>query len=116
MARGILRPLKTYLFKDHDPILDRLDRCYEIAGISGSRKSLEKVSADSGVSQGTLWNYRLRGVRNPQHSRVMAALRSTGAVVRIHIAGQIMNVDGTHMASRLPVAKKIIRKVKKKAK
>lgn len=64
----------SYLFRDHDPILDAFDTLH---GDSGAK--LSNTAADSGVSITTLHNWKRRKTKRPQFATVMAAARALGA-------------------------------------
>jgi hypothetical protein len=80
----------AYLWKDHDPVLDQIDRIYELAG--GPKLSM--VAVKSGMSEGTLRNWRDRKTKKPQWGSVNAVVRSLGGTVTITYQGRAIAVKG----------------------
>ena len=74
MARGILKPYKTYNFVDKDPIIDALRTAFEDTGI----KSYTKLSEITGVSATTYSNWFGGKTRRPSHATVVASARGMG--------------------------------------
>ena len=64
---------KTYLFKDKDPVIDRLRTI-----INDEKVSYEDVHAKSGVSVATMRGWFGGKTRRPQHATIMAVARSLG--------------------------------------
>lgn len=75
----------AYLFKDHDPILDRLDTLYELTGTK-----LTRVAELSRVSIGTLINWRSRRTKRPQFSTVAAVVRAIGGTIEIRYRDRLI--------------------------
>jgi hypothetical protein len=76
-TRGIY---KSYFFKDHDPILDAIDRVYELSGMNNNgRIKFKEINELSNVSVTTLHNYRTRKTKRPRSDCVEAILRALGA-------------------------------------
>jgi DNA-binding phage protein len=71
MARFGVYP--SYLFKDHDPILDKIDTL-----IADSGQSFAKIERSSGVTVTTLGNWRKRKTKRPQFATVNAVVRALG--------------------------------------
>lgn len=90
MARTITGGYKSYNFKEHDPILDQIDRLRELTGLNGKPAAATFVSAQSGVSVGTVNNWRDRKVRRPQFASVKAVVRGLGADVVIVYKGKLI--------------------------
>jgi hypothetical protein len=90
MARTILGGYKGYSFKEHDIVLDKLSRLYELAGVvkANGRVDIKKVSYLSGLSEGTLSRWENRHVKRPQHPAVQAVVRSLGAKYEITYKGK----------------------------
>jgi len=63
----------TYLFKEHDPVLDLIDTAVQDVGFN-----FKKLSEISGVSQSTLINWRLRRTKRPQFATVQAVAHALG--------------------------------------
>jgi hypothetical protein len=77
-TRGIY---KSFEFKDHHPVLDAIDRLYELAGVPEGRNGrarLSYVSDKSGVTVGTLINWRTRKTKRPHDAGVEAVIRGLG--------------------------------------
>ena len=72
MTRG-LRLYKSYSFKDKDPIIDRLRTLIEDEKITYA-----DLSDQSGVSEGTLYQWFNGKTLRPQFATVMAVARSMG--------------------------------------
>lgn len=62
---------RTYRFRDKDPVIDLLRTVIQDLDISYT-----KVSAQSGVSTTTLYNWFNGPTRRPQHCAVQAVARS----------------------------------------
>jgi len=75
----------TYLFGDHDPILDQIDTL-----IADSGMKLAEVAVRSHVADGTLINWRKRKTKRPQFATVKAVVRAMGAELNIVYRGQII--------------------------
>jgi hypothetical protein len=82
MKKSVRGIFKAYDFKEHNPVLDALDRVYELAGMldKRGRPRYEAISmASTGVSTHTLKNWRKRKVKRPQQPTLEAVLRGLGA-------------------------------------
>jgi hypothetical protein len=86
--RGIY---KSYFFRDHDPVLDAVDRVHELAG----RPKFVRLSADSGVSAQTLSNWRSRKTKQPRSAGVEAVLRAMGAERAVIYKGHVVRYGNT---------------------
>lgn len=75
----------SYLFVDHDPILDQVDTL-----IADSGMKLSAVAGRSHVSDGTLINWRLRKTKRPQFATVKAVVTALGAELNIVYRGRII--------------------------
>jgi hypothetical protein len=73
----------SYLFIDHDPVLDQVDT---IIGDSGMK--LSAVAAVSHVSPTTLQNWSKRKTKRPQFASVAAVVRSIGGEILIQYKGK----------------------------
>ena len=69
---------KAYQFRDHDPVIDKISTIIEDENVS-----IGKVSALSGVSSTTLYNWDKRKTKRPQFCCVMAVARSLGYDVQL---------------------------------
>lgn len=87
MARTILGGYKSYQFKDHDPILDQIDRLYELSG----DVKIQHVADMSGVTAGTLYNWRMRKTKRPQFASVKAVVKGLGADLTVVYQGKRIN-------------------------
>jgi DNA-binding phage protein len=70
---GHLKPYKSYVFVDKDPIIDVVRTAVEDAG-----EKYKKVSAESGVSTTCMYGWFRGKTRRPQYATVMAVLRAVG--------------------------------------
>lgn len=84
MARTILGGYKTYSFKDHDPILDKLDRVIELGG----NPTRQTIADKSGLTVGTLHRWHHRAVKKPQFASVVAAIKAIGGNVVVVYDGK----------------------------
>jgi hypothetical protein len=78
ITRGIY---KSFDFKDHHPVLDAIDRLYELAGVPlgrNGRPKLSYVAGKSDVRVGTLVNWRTRKTKRPHDAGVEAVIRGLG--------------------------------------
>lgn len=71
--RGYLRPYKSYVFRDKDPVIDQIRTIVE-----DSRKTINQVAIESGVSSSTMYNWFHGKTRRPQFATVEAAGRACG--------------------------------------
>jgi hypothetical protein len=71
--RTIIKPYRSYSFKDKDPVIDELRTIIASEGVS-----YRKVHELSDVSEQTLYNWFSGPVRRPQYATVMAVVRSLG--------------------------------------
>lgn len=78
-TRGHIKPYKTYLFRDKDPVIDEL----RTIKADGKWKS-STISLKSGVSAGTLTNWFGGKTKRPQSASVEAVGRAMG-VMRIWV-------------------------------
>jgi hypothetical protein len=78
--RTILGGYRNYNFRDHDPVLDQIDRLYELAGVLTARgvPRFTHIEEMSGVRQGTLRNWRMRKTKRPQHAAAKGVIRALG--------------------------------------
>jgi hypothetical protein len=72
-SRTILRPYKTYLFRDKDPVVDIMRTIVQDSG-----DSYQTIRDNSGVSTGTLRNWFYGATRRPQFATVQAVARALG--------------------------------------
>ena len=93
MARSVLGGYKSYAFKDHDPILDQIDRLYELSSnaYGTGPMSMAQVENKSGVTASTLRNWRDRKTRRPQFATVKAVAKALGADLAIVYQGRPIN-------------------------
>ena len=70
---GYLKPYRSYVFRTKDPVIDTIRTAVQDSGLSYT-----DISADSGVSAGTLTNWFTGSTRRPQFATVNAIARSLG--------------------------------------
>jgi DNA-binding phage protein len=70
---GFIKSYKSYVFRDKDPVIDRVRTAVEDSG-----QKYKSVSAGSGVSTTTLYSWFRGKTRRPQYATVMAVLRAVG--------------------------------------
>lgn len=80
--RGVLRPYRSYNFREKDPVIDVLRTACEDA-----KARLTDLCADSGVSPTTYYNWWKGKTRRPQFATVAACARALGADAIEHVAG-----------------------------
>lgn len=73
----------SYLFKEHDPILDAVDTL-----IAESEMALTAIATRSGVRRETLRNWQKRKTRRPQFATVKAVVKAAGGELRIVYKGK----------------------------
>ena len=66
-------PYPSYMFKEHDPVLDWVDTV-----IADSGETASYIERKSGVTGSTLRNWRNRKTKYPQFSTVAAVARCLG--------------------------------------
>lgn len=71
--RGYLTPYKSYVFREKDPVIDKLRTI-----VSDSDLSLTAIHDKSGVSTSTMWNWFHGKTRRPQFATVTAVARVCG--------------------------------------
>ena len=76
----------SYLFKDHDPILDVVDTIVKDSG-----KSIVQAHEISNVSVSTLASWRKRKTKRPQFATVAAVITALGGEVNIKYKGRKVN-------------------------
>jgi DNA-binding Xre family transcriptional regulator len=64
----------TYLFKDHDPVLDFDDYL-----VDREQAKLKDVAADAGVTRSTLASWKKRKTKRPQFATIAAVCSALGA-------------------------------------
>lgn len=95
MARTILGGYRSYHFKDHDPIIDYVDRLYELSGVKeGNKVQFSTIADASGVTEGTLRNWRSRKTKRPQNASLQAVIRGLGGKLVIIYKGKTINGSG----------------------
>lgn len=111
MARTILGGYKSYHFKEHDVVLDKLSRLYELAGVmkANGHPNLQKVEELSGVTLGTLRNWNSRKVKRPQHAGIEAVANALGARYDLVYKGQRV-LAGTVVSRNDVIAKRAARR------
>ena len=72
-ARGALRLYKTYVFKDKDPVIDRIRTI-----VQSEKLSYRDVFLLSGVSQTTIHNWFEGETKRPQYATIAAVTSSMG--------------------------------------
>ena len=80
MARTIMGGYKAYGFREHDLVLDKLSRLFELAGVlkANGQPDLRKIEEKSGVKYATLSRWNLRHVKRPQNAGVTAVVNALG--------------------------------------
>jgi hypothetical protein len=81
----------TYKFKDHDPILDKVDTLFELSGseaTDGKPLTFETIAAKSQVAKTTLTNWRKRKVKRPQFATVAAVMGALGGEIVVKFGDQ----------------------------
>jgi|SRR5262245_1003808 len=69
----MLKLLKSYSFKEKDPVIDKMR-----GPIKQSELSYAEISAKSGVSASTIYNWFEGKTRRPQYATVVAVMRVLG--------------------------------------
>jgi hypothetical protein len=79
--RTILGGYIKYGFREHDVILDQIDRVYELAGMikANGIPNFARIEEETGVRDSTLRNWRMRKVKRPQHAAAKGVLLGLGA-------------------------------------
>jgi hypothetical protein len=113
--RTLLGGYEKYRFKEHDPVLDKISRLYELAGLvkANGRVDIKRVAYLSGLSEGTLSRWENRHVKRPQHPAVQAVVRACGGQYEITYRGQSLGRNIT-TKSRSDVVAASTRRRKKK--
>lgn len=73
MARGYLKPYKSYVFRNKDPVIDKVRTVVQDSG-----ESYEEIHRASGVSTTALYNWFSGPTKRPQHASLNAVLRALG--------------------------------------
>ena len=76
--RTYLKPYKSYVFRDKDPIIDVLR-----TAVADSKRKYSAIQEDSGVSTTTLYNWFHGATRRPQFCTVNAVARALGKELRL---------------------------------
>jgi hypothetical protein len=89
-TRTILGGYIAYGFKEHDVILDQIDRLYELANVikSNGIPNFALIEEKSGVRDGTLRNWRMRKVKRPQHAAAKAVIQGLGGEYAVLFNGK----------------------------
>lgn len=87
----------SYLFKEHDPILDHLDELMRLA----NNPPLTSVAISAGVTRGTLINWRRRKVKRPQFASVAAVANALGASLGLVYQGRVISESRTHRSDEV---------------
>ena len=75
----------TYLFKDHDPIIDAV-----MTVIQDAKMSFAQVGHESGVSVTCLRNWNSRRTKRPQFATIAAVTRACGGEITVHYKGKVV--------------------------
>lgn len=75
----------SYLFKEHDPIIDQVFTLIDKAGLSGK---LTMVAATAHISDSTIRNWDKRKVKRPQFASIKALVNSLGGHLVIEYRGE----------------------------
>lgn len=78
MARGHLKPYKSYVFRDKDPIIDKVR-----TAVADSKESYKAITAKSGVSTSAMRSWFHGKTRRPQFATVNAVLRAVGKTLEV---------------------------------
>lgn len=70
----IRQPYKSYMFKDKDPVIDKL----RTLRADNSKMTEKAIEEESGVKRGTSRNWFKGGTRRPQFASVEAYARALG--------------------------------------
>lgn len=70
---GYLKPYKSYVFKDKDPIIDLTKTI-----VQDSEMSYQEISEKSGVSVGAINGWFNGATQRPQHATINAVGRACG--------------------------------------
>jgi hypothetical protein len=70
---GHLKPYKSYIFRDKDPVIDMMRTAVEDSG-----NSYVHISVDSGVAAGTLTNWFKGDTKRPQFATLQAVAYALG--------------------------------------
>lgn len=109
VSRGILGPYTKYYFTDHDPVLDKLDRLFELSAPAGQRSlKTQEIANQTSVSAGTIANWRRRKTKKPQFATVAAVVNGLGGELVVSYKGKLIRgkapplqvVAGTKAAKR----------------
>lgn len=93
---GYLKPYRSYVFRDKDPVIDILRTAVEDSGMT-----YVAISAESGVAAGTLTSWFSGATKRPQFATVNAVARGLGK--------EFVLVDRKHIVRRPPQHLKIVR-------
>lgn len=74
---------KTYMFKNKDPIIDRMRTI-----IQDEQVSYKDIQSMSGVTASTLYNWFHGATKRPQHATAMAVIRALGYDMRLVKVGK----------------------------
>jgi hypothetical protein len=115
--RSVLGGYKSYNFKDHDPVLDQIDRLYELAGVltPNGVPRYTHIEEISGLRQGTLRNWRMRKVKRPQHAATKGLIRALGGDYVVVFRGKQI-LPGRLVSEQVRIAEKIKLKAERKRK
>jgi hypothetical protein len=78
----------SYLFRDHDPVLDQIDTLFDKARAAGLEVSRAKVAKETNVSASTMLNWRKRRTKRPQFATVAAVANYLGGELTISFNGR----------------------------
>ena len=70
---GYIKPYRTYVFRNKDPIIDKLRTV-----VDDSKQSYSLIAESSGVSATTIYNWFHGKTRRPQFATLNAVARSLG--------------------------------------
>jgi hypothetical protein len=88
--RTILGSYKSYFFKEHDIVLDKVSRVIELAGMLNAKgqPDLRKIEEKSGVKYATLSRWTNRHVKRPQNAGVTAVINALGGRYEVMFGGK----------------------------
>jgi DNA-binding phage protein len=92
--RGHLKPYKSYVFIDKDPIIDMVRTAVDDSGMK-----YKKITEDSGVSGTAMYGWFRGKTKRPQYATVMAVLRAVGK--------DLVMVDKEHVTRGQPARKRL---------
>ena len=75
---GHIKPYKSYVFRNKDPIIDKIRTVVQNSG-----ESYKSIQEDSGVSSATLYNWFNGATKRPQFATVNAVAMALGHELKL---------------------------------